>query len=562
MKKFFSSKIILNILAIMPIIDIITSIMTRHNISMTIGIVLKLLILLFSTIYLLFYDKNKKINYIIILILGLFTICNIINNIDVLKIGFISYFSYLFKYIYFIIMSLYFIKFLKNNEYKIEQLKCPITIIVIMIILSNITGTAFNSYGGGVRLGNCGWYSSANEFGSLLTLFYPIAIFIFLDKKNARIIDIFYILVLAYALLNLGTKVGIIALISTNVFYLVYRLFTIKKYKLNKTFFVILVMLLTTLSIYNVLPVSHNMKINYSEAVSRETINNKKNNNKSKKNNIILKLVFSGRNEYIEEALNFDRDSFDYLIGKYYIVNNDIYITESDIVDIILMEGIAGFLILFIPLIYIAITIIKKYFKNFKDSFSYTKINLILLSIALTFAISILVGHTITAPAVSIYLALIIGYLYNYTEFKKSLNNNKNVLLLTNEFNKEKIENIIKYINKDKYHIDIFIINVSKDDKNTYEHLSIIRPYGKFVEYLLIKKSKFSQIIIKILFNNYTSFLYKNEKEYDYCILLDDNKFLISYAKNSNCKKKLTLLKNKIKNIDNVKKYELMNLLN
>ena len=95
MKKIYNN-IMPTIVLIQPIIDILTSYMSLNGYSITIGMVIKIIMLGLFILYLLFIDKNKYNKYILLFI-SIFSIFNIINNIDIIKISLVTYFSYLIQ---------------------------------------------------------------------------------------------------------------------------------------------------------------------------------------------------------------------------------------------------------------------------------------------------------------------------------------------------------------------------------------------------------------------------------------------------------------------------------
>lgn len=526
LRKIFSSKLVFYFLLISPIIDVITSVMIKLNINITFGILVKMIILFFVTIYLLFFDEDKKINYVVFAIMLLFSIGNIINNFDIITSHFLEYFSYLFKYIYFIVMSLYFIKYIKKNKFELESLKYPMMILSIIIVLSNLTGTYFYSYDV-KRLGNSAWYSSANEFGSLLTLFYPLSIFVFMDKKNARLIDVVFVLIIAFGLINLGTKVGLIAIIITNAVYLIYRLVNFKKYKLNKSFLVILLMSLGILIFFNNLPTVVNVRNKYNFINSQNptsiTENETDEKIKKKENNIFVKVLFSGRIDYLLKIQGEEKIVNDYLFGKMYVFDNGILLVESDAIDIFYMYGIIGSMIVYVYLLSLIVITIKKYFKNLGNSFQYLKINMILLSIALVLLISVLVGHTLSSPSVSIYLSLLCAYVYNYDAFKKQENKKIKILIGAVHMQVGGIEtvliNLLNKIDYNKYDVDLFLLLKNGSNLNKLnENVKIITPYSGIFDKFYARESRLSKIFKHLLYNRYTSFLYQNDKFYDVAI--------------------------------------------
>ena len=99
MKNKHDGKLILYLSLFSPLIDIITSIMLNNGVDFTLGIFVKCVMLFLMAIYLVFLDKKSwKKNLICILIIGIFNVLSIINNISILSDCAFSYFSFLIKF--------------------------------------------------------------------------------------------------------------------------------------------------------------------------------------------------------------------------------------------------------------------------------------------------------------------------------------------------------------------------------------------------------------------------------------------------------------------------------
>lgn len=139
----------------------------------------------------------------------------------------------------------------------------------------------------------------------------------------------------------------------------------------------------------------------------------------SEKNAKILSLIFSSRDRFALARINQFKDAniTEKLFGMGYltmdqsgnIVNN---MTEIDYLDIWFSYGILGFIFYMIPIIYIIIYIMKNFFCKFRDNIIKTDIILYFISIFLGLGIAFFAGHVLNAPAVSIYLAIELMFLY------------------------------------------------------------------------------------------------------------------------------------------------------
>ena len=128
-----------------------------------------------------------------------------------------------------------------------------------------------------------------------------------------------------------------------------------------------------------------------------------------------INKILSNRDNYLKENLLYMRKQpvINYLFGFSFDKGKDsklsITLIEMDPFDSIFRFGIIGCILIYLPSILIFIEILLKIFKT-------KTIKLLtchyLISFVLGIVISTLVGHVISAPAVSIYLTLSLILLY------------------------------------------------------------------------------------------------------------------------------------------------------
>ena len=397
------NKIIPFLILIQPLFDILTSIMVKFNYNVTLGIIIKLVLMIFCIIYLIFYDKrNRKNNFFFLSFLFVFSIINIILNIDIIKIQIFNYFSYMIKYIYIVIILLYFNSWFKNgNSIKLYQLRIPLLLISIFFVLSIITNTAFFSYDS-ARRGISGWYNSANEFGNLLSLLFPISLFNAFHNKEGKKIDFVLFIFCGIMMLSVGTKVGLLGYILTLICYIIYRILIIKKNKLDYKFLLAIVILILPLIFWKELPTVYNTNFKIENSVVNENVENVENN--------INSIILSGRDEFAAEIKKnrTNISAFEILFGKSYITeNNTILIAEQDFLDIYNMYGIIGLGILIMLFIYTLLVPIKYFFCDLKNSIYNKRAIFCIISVFLVISISYISGHVLLSPSVSTYLTLV-----------------------------------------------------------------------------------------------------------------------------------------------------------
>ena len=414
---------------VQPIIDIITSFMMKNNMSITAGIITKMFILLLALIYLVFIDKNKNKNIIYIALIFVIVVINLYNNGTVFNEHKMLYAGYLFKYLYLMIMLVYFVKWiLENGEIKLSEFRIPLIILGVSFILSFITKTGIESYDS-TRIGTSFWFSSANELGAFLSILFPISVYNLLYLNDKKIIDWFNFILCYFALFALGTKTGLLASIITLFCCIIYKLINIKKEKNNLKYLVILVLFLLPFFFWNSVPAVHNTK----SKIKFEKIEIKKPDNKSIDKEAVSRVVLSGRDKFNEEikekseSVTSDNKFLNKLVGKSYVKDNKILIVEQDLKDINNMFGIISLIIVLSIILYIIVKIgITILFSNgiSNPAFIYLSISLFL-----ALGISYISGHMLLSASVSTYFCLIFAMLNR--EIKKIRNNENNVMFIS-----------------------------------------------------------------------------------------------------------------------------------
>lgn len=457
MKK--SERFIYIYFLLLPIIDLFTSLMTRFtNISITPGIIFKGITLIGCIVYLFFFSKSKyKIKSIVYLFILLFfgIIYFFSKNYEYSLNIIFTELKYAFKYFYFPVvlcgMLNIFDDFEISKKLIVKILVSNTIIYTVLMIVPYITSTGFNSYDMyWIYKGETGWFYSANETGAILTLL-SISIYFILNYRNKIYLPIIFLLMISLSII--GTKVSFIGLIIMTILCLVATLLNQKK-NIIKPCILVIVFLVASLffspTFDNFMSLKDNSndnnqitdnknntkndnKNNSDSSTNKADSNNNKDSNSNISDNIKedtkkklkeledlipisfitdnLKFILSNRDVFLLDNLNVyissnmedkifglgweERPDIDYTFSK--------KIIEIDVADIFIHYGIVGFLIYFLPLLYCFILGIKniKFFNN--ESW------LALLTFMLQIGISLLAGHILSAPTVSIYLILMVG---------------------------------------------------------------------------------------------------------------------------------------------------------
>ena len=120
-------------------------------------------------------------------------------------------------------------KALPDNELESLILRSQVEAIIysILIILPEITNTAFSSYIGNNK-GTVGWFYAANEIGAIMVALFPFLYYLLFEREGVvKIALTFTIVILAMTLL--GTKTSFLGMLITEVIYALYFLFNYKK---------------------------------------------------------------------------------------------------------------------------------------------------------------------------------------------------------------------------------------------------------------------------------------------------------------------------------------------
>ena len=585
-------KIIYFSIILFPILDIITSIMTYNGISVSAGLIIKALIVGLVFVFSFFSKSVSKFSKIILVIYTIFMLGNILNNYKfIFPVPNFEYLKLIIKFSYFIIFAIFFTDYLKNKNYDITILKTPIKIILISWVVALITGTSMPSYSNIYKVGVEGWFYSANELGGLLTLLYPISIYLFFHNEKSRKIEYLYVILHAMALLMLGTKVGLLGFLSITIIYIIYRLIFIKKHSYKNGLILISLILISSFTMWNYLPCVKNTDEKYIN-ISNETIQENLTEEQEKENNdeITNEMIYSGRHNFLKDLKktkedtdkllndnqtdqnsnnsennneiqrkNYKKIANDYL-GYMYMSDGYLMLIERDFHDTVFFFGKIGLFFLIFVIVYPILKNIKFILKKIFD----IKLDMLLLAIAITLGIAFISGHTLISPMVSFYIAVILGLIACESK-SDNKDSKKNILISTIHMDFGGIEktliNLLKNLNYNKYNVELLLLlNNGPFIKDIPKEVKIITPYPKIFSKFINNNNMISKIIKHTLFNKATAKLWTKNKMYDVAIdYAGYYNFITYYVINTKAKKKLIWVHNQPRFIINKKdtiKYE------
>lgn len=436
-----------------PFIDLITSFSIFFlKLNITFGMIARFVFLLILLYYLLFKSnsKYKKLSVIYIMIVIMFGSLYLINmyllkglSVTVLEI------KTLLKTFYFPILLVTLFNYFEEhkNNFNTKILTLLSVIYLTFILIPVLTNTSFSTYSSG-KTGNIGWFYSPNEIGAILALLSP-----FIIQKLKNNVNKWYVYGLfalyVFVMLEIGTKVPFLGILLTIVSLLIFTIidFLLDEPKWHKIweFFKkpltipFLVLFFIVVFLYQSSSLNFNMNYHKQSLVGD-------NPSSELKEEDYMNLVFSSRDKYNEIVFKKFKlsNAKEQLFGMGYVdvhkqFDRQYNIVEIDYMDILYMYGILGFVIYYLFLFILIIDIFFKAFKNFKKTVCEEKNIVYIIGVSLIFGVAFFAGHVFTAPAVSIYPALIIPIL-----FIKLRNNEKTSII--DKINIFVEKNIIKII--------------------------------------------------------------------------------------------------------------------
>lgn len=414
------NKIVIIFLFLQPLIDVVTAVMIHtFKIDFTAGILLRVLFLLFMIYYLFFVNQNtnrkKSILYIITIIgyIALFSFHIIyIKKVSVLG----NELKNVAKAFYFpiLLVCMYEMFKTKKNIIKPRFLNNLFIIYGLLVLIPNLLGVGFNSYTV-TKSGSIGWFYTANEISAILSILMPIFIYILLEKKN-YFLTILSGIILLYILTSMGTKGPLLSFLIIVFYYLVKYIYDNIKRKKYKVVTITGLVLIGLLSLFILLIPKTNFYKNI--VVHLEFLEVKKASDMIQNPKVIDHFIFSERLSFWKKThtIYHDESITSKILGIGYLNFNSqgsMKMIEMDYIDIFYKHGIVGFFIYMSGFFYMIVKVVKKYFNHTMINNRNKIVQAYMLSMVLSIVLSLLTGHVILSPSVSIFVALILNLLYN-----------------------------------------------------------------------------------------------------------------------------------------------------
>ncbi|MBQ3298240.1 MAG: O-antigen ligase family protein [Bacilli bacterium] len=441
------SLIIAIFILLSPIIDLLTGLCLHlFEIHFTIGIILRVLFLLFvcyTTIFV--YKKKLLLPYLAIGLYGILYIIGIIMYKN--GVGIITEFQGLVKVFYFpvLFLSLYSIR----DEINISKMTLFTTLFLylICIFVPILLGIGYDTYEI-TKAGTLGFYNSANEISGIISILTPIMFIILFSSKSIIpkfLLGIMYLVVI----LMMGTKTPLLTLGITIVAIILYlwKDYLIKK-QYKKIITSVIILLIGISALIVIIP-----KTNFYKNIETH-LNYLKLDNVGEvfeDEELVDHFIFSQRLTFLDRKANLYHKASAYqkLFGIGYLKSNGkpTKMIEMDYFDIFYNHGVIGFLLFFIITIYVLWKVLKKEKTLNFDSY------MLFISLLLIIFLSFFTGHIITAPAVSLIAIILI------LEFPKR--KKKRLLFASFSMDLGGIEkallNLVNRIDTEKYDVEIVL---------------------------------------------------------------------------------------------------------
>ena len=495
-KKNFNI-ILLVFILLQPILDVITGIGIHiWHTNITIGIIVRMLFLVFILYSVVFVYKRKKslIFYAILVIYGILYMAGMLIYKD--GVGLFSEIQGLCRVFYFpvLLISLYSIK----DEIKISKMTLMVVLItyLVCILVPNCLNLGFKTYEI-TKAGTLGFFNSANEISGIISILTPIMILILVNKKKI-LLTLIIGLIYLYVILTIGTKTPLLSL-GITIFF-TYLWFIHQEIKLKRVKRVAISIILLTIFIAGmilILPKTNFYK-NIETHLEFLEVDNITEVFQDKK--LIDHFIFSERLTFLENRYKDYRDENNYLqlFGIGYLKDGkDTKAIEMDYFDIYYSHGMVGFIIYFGIYGYFFGLIMKR-----RKRLDFTQY-MLYISVVLSVLLSFVTGHIITAPAVSILLIVLLLILEK--------NKYERILFIGQNLDIDKsLESKINNLDLEKYKVEFLLITRKIKEKNRLSSEIIIKKYKPVTN---------KNIIIEKIINSRKLLWYQiiNYQMYDKC---------------------------------------------
>ncbi|MED3716488.1 O-antigen ligase family protein [Geobacillus thermodenitrificans] len=429
-------KLFLLFIVIQPLLDLATSAFLYAEIhSLTIGMAIRFTAMAAGIIYLLVCPYPRKRTLIMYgLILSATIVLNIAASISYKSpVNWVEEGKFIFKSCYWLVMLFTYTVLFHQLDGKTDWAKhvqqyitAAMAIIGASILLADITGTSLASYQY-EKIGRKGWFFAGNELGAIMAIGLPVALLVAIQRVTRQLSLLYWVptWLLIYSLLGLGTKVGYGAVFFTLLTVIAAVPLEARFHPMSsgsnwRRNWALTISMLVVVIIYTPFsPAAQKINMHWQLLEQKEKTVEQLTKKHVEENKLekeqMQHLILSGRHEYLAQQQAEFRKApmMQKWFGMGYGGNYETTpkMIEMDFYDLFFSFGVIGFLVYIAPLLYVAFSIGRNVWSHGYAALN-TEYILIASSIVLGLGIAFIAGHVLTAPAVSLYVAVLLAYLF------------------------------------------------------------------------------------------------------------------------------------------------------
>lgn len=428
-----------------PILDVLTSLSVRMNLPLTPGVIIRTLFMGLGVLYVLFARGYKHKKLCVTYVVAVTAYCGLflLRMLSLGGIGFaVSNLPELVKTFYFVYITVAFYVAYRHIGYRVSDKILALVVFeyVAVIFIGFVTKTGFVAYTSGS--GAIGWFYAGNEVSGIVSILTPLAALcsfrVLADgqgKKSPLPLKIFSVILLllcCFGACYVGTKVAFLAVVAYFGCCAVWGLIALISHKSRSNAVVAAVSVLLCIIMvggYFVSPLKANIDNVMMPSIDKiqSDPTDKPDEEKNPPSGTVIypelqatkayKLVNTVMSNRIYFALPtvkafIEGSAADKLLGLGYrnlpsSEDNIEKAIEIDLLSVICRHGIAGTVLIYVPLVVLFAYILICFLKRIKESFASLSCCTYLYALAMGLAISTFTGHTLVAPAVSIYVAIL-----------------------------------------------------------------------------------------------------------------------------------------------------------
>jgi hypothetical protein len=413
-------------IVLQPLIDVFTTLSLRTlHLPVTVGMLVRILVLAAALLYLCTSGKSRTSTITCLYVLSLMGFC-VLNLV-------VSYtykpifqprleLQFLAKAVYFVALLLAYRQFLARRTESAALVPRAIywaaTLVGVVMLLASITGTALHSYSHG-KSGVSGWFYSGNEVSAILAMTFPVVVDYAIERGIGWPALLYWIPVWlsTYGLLALGTKTGYVAGLVTLVLLLVAILARGRASRLERPVLALGACLTSATLVAYILvtPFSPVISNTHVRALWLPHVASSQTSDVAEDglNRDVNHLVYSSRDVYLRHTLAEFRQAppAQKLFGMGYAGNyrQKPKLVEMDFFDLFFALGAIGTAIWCLPLLWLFGRGLRVWIRKGWPGSTITVS--MWMAALLGLGVAGMVGHVLTAPAASIYLAAVIPML-------------------------------------------------------------------------------------------------------------------------------------------------------